>query len=115
MSISILKSKIDESVLYQADIQAYENTWTHQRRKRRMEKRLADCKRQKTNDCCLHVESDDERVDHHLEASLKAKPLFAATLVLRKTDNTISIDMLHLDGNRDNSHQVFQFLKNRFI
>jgi len=115
LSISVLKSKIDESVLYQADIQAYENTWTHQRRKRRMEKRLADCKRQKTNDSCSHIVSDDERTDQNLDTTLKAKPLFVATLVLRKTDNTIVIDMLHLDGNRDNSHQVFQFLKNRFI
>jgi len=110
-----LQSKIDESVLYQADIQAYENTWTHQRRKRRMEKRLADCKRQKTNDGCSLIASDDERVDQNLETTVNAKPLFAATLVLRKSDNTILIDMLHLDGNRDNSYQVFQFFKNRFI
>lgn len=115
MSISVLKSKIDESVLYQADIQAYENTWTHQRRKRRMEKRLAGCKRQKTNDSGSHIVSDDERTDKNLDTTLNSKPLFVATLVLRKTDNTIVIDMLHLDGNRDNSHQVFQFLKNRFI
>jgi len=110
-----LQSKIDESVLYQADIQAYENTWTHQRRKRRMEKRLADCKRQKTNYGCSLIASDDERVDQNLETTVNAKPLFAATLVLRQSDNTISIDMLHLDGNRDNSYQVFQFFKNRFI
>ncbi|XP_001948397.1 U6 small nuclear RNA (adenine-(43)-N(6))-methyltransferase [Acyrthosiphon pisum] len=115
LSISKLQSKISENVLYQADIQAYENTWTHQRRKRRMEKRLADCKRQKTNDSCLLIASDDERVDQHLETTVNAKPLFAATLVLRKSDNTILIDMLHLDGNRDNSYQVFQFFKNRFI
>jgi len=80
-----------------------------------MEKRLADCKRQKTNDSCLHIASDDERVDQHSETTVNAKPLFVATLVLRKTDTTILIDMLHLDGNRDNSYQVFQFFKNRFI
>lgn len=80
-----------------------------------MEKRLADCKRQKTNDGCSLIASDDERVDQNLETTVNAKPLFAATLVLRQSDNTISIDMLHLDGNRDNSYQVFQFFKNRFI
>lgn len=115
MSAAILKSKSDKNVLYQADIQAYENTWTHQRRKRRMEKRLADSKRQKINDNCLHIESDEEKVDQHLETTVNAKRLFSATLVLRKTDNSIFLDMLHLDGNRDNSYQVFQFFKNRFI
>ncbi|XP_026808384.1 U6 small nuclear RNA (adenine-(43)-N(6))-methyltransferase [Rhopalosiphum maidis] len=115
LSIATLKSKSDENVLYQADIQAYENTWTHQRRKRRLEKRLADIKRQKTNDNCLHIESDDEKADQHLETTVNAKPLFSATVVLRKTDNSICIDMLHMYGNRDNSYQVFQFFKNRFI
>jgi len=115
LSTAILKSKSDENVLYQADIQAYENTWTHQRRKRRMEKRLADSKRQKTNDNYLHVESDEEKVDQHLETTVNAKRLFSATLVLRETDNSIFLDMLHLDGNRDNSYQVFQFFKNKFI
>lgn len=116
MSISILKSKNDANVLYQADIRAYENTWTHQRQKRRrMEKRLADCKRQKTDDGCLHIESDDEKSEQHLETKMNVKPLFVATLVLRKTDDNIFIDMLHLDGNRDKSYQVFQFFKNRFI
>ncbi|KAF0753513.1 U6 small nuclear RNA (adenine-(43)-N(6))-methyltransferase [Aphis craccivora] len=89
LSTAILKSKSDENVLYQADIQAYENTWTHQRRKRRMEKRLADSKRQKTNDNCLHVESDEEKVDQHLETTVNAKRLFSATLFF----NSLRIDL----------------------
>lgn len=106
----MLKSIEDENILYQTDIRAYENTWTHQRRKRRMEQRIADMKRLKTN------ESDDEKVESHMEESTgNAKALFSATLVLRKTDNIIWIDMLHLDGNRENSNQVFQFFKNKFV
>jgi hypothetical protein len=114
MSISLLKSEKDENILFQADIKAYENTWTHQRRKRRMEQKSNDNKRQKTNDN-LSNESDDEKVEQNLETSANINALFAATLVLRKTDDTLWIDMLHLDGNRDNSYQLFQFLKNRFV
>lgn len=106
----MLKSIEDDDVLYQTDIKAYENTWTHQRRKRRMEQRLADMKRQKPNNN-LPSESDDEKI----ESAANTKALFAATLVLRKTDNIIWIDMLHLDGNRENSNQVFQFFKNKFV
>lgn len=114
MSISLLKSKKDENTLYQADIKAYENTWTHQRRKRRLEQKSTDNKRQKTDENLPH-ESDDERVEQDLKTTANANALFTATLVLRKTDDTIWIDMLHLDGNRDNSYQLFQFLKNRFV
>lgn len=114
MSVSLLKSEKDENILFQADIKAYENTWTHQRRKRRMEQQSTDNKRQKTNDNS-HTESDEKNVEQNLETSADVKALFAATLVLRKTDDTLWIDMLHLDGNRDNSYQLFQFLKNRFV
>lgn len=112
----MLKSKKDENVLYQADIKAYEDTWTHNtnRRKRRMEQRLADTKRQKFDDA-LHNKLDDERDKQHLETTANVKALFSATLVLRKTDRTIWIDMLHLDGNKNITFQVFQFFKNRFI
>lgn len=110
----MLKSKKDENVLFQADIKAYEDTWTHNtsRRKRRMEQRLADSKRQKSDDV-LHNKLNDKRVDSTTAANATA--LFFATLVLRKRDNTIWIDMLHLDGNKNISYQVFQFFKNRFI
>lgn len=115
MATSTLKSKKNENILYQADIKAYENTWTHQRRKRRMEQRLADSKRKKSDDN-IPNESDEERVESHLETTSFSRALFSATLVLRKTDdNNIWIDMLHLDGNRDNSYQVFQFFKNKFV
>lgn len=43
------------------------------------------------------------------------KALFTATLVLRNTDDTIWIDMMHLDGSKENVHQVFQFFKNNLI
>jgi len=109
----MLKSAKNENILYQADIKAYENTWTNHRRKRRLEQRLADSKRQKTDDS-LHNISVNEKVEH-TETTSNAIALFSATLVLRKKDNSIWMDMLHLDGNKDNSHQVFQFLKNRFI
>lgn len=108
----MLKSKIDESILYQADVKAYENTWTHQRRKRRKEQRIADNKRQKTNDD--NLKNDVTNTDEQ-QNTMNTEALFSATIVLRKTNNTIWIDMLHLDGNRDNSYQVFQFFKNRFI
>lgn len=107
----MLKSKSDENVLYQADVKAYQNTWTHQRRKRRKEQRIADNKRQKTND---YLQNDNTDMDE-VQITANTKPLFAATLVLRKTNDKIWIDMLHLDGNRDNSYQVFQFFKNRFV
>ncbi|VVC31765.1 Ribosomal RNA large subunit methyltransferase F-like,Methyltransferase-like protein 16,S-adenosyl-L- [Cinara cedri] len=111
LSISMLKSKTDENVLYQADVKAYENTWTHQRRKRRKEQRIADNKRQKMSD---NLHNDEPDMEEQL-ITANAEPLFAATIVLRKTNNTIWIDMLHLDGNRNNSYQVFQFFKNRFV
>lgn len=114
MTTSVFKSQKDKDVLYQVDIKAYENTWTHQRRKRRMEQRQANSKRQKSDDN-LKIKLDDECVEQNLETNVKPNSLFAATIVLRKTDNTIWVDMLHLDGNRDNSHQVFQFFKNRFV
>lgn len=79
-----------------------------------MEQRLADTKRQKS-DNALPNKLDDERVKQHLETTVNAKALFSATLVLRKTDRTIWIDMLHLDGNKNISYQVFQFFKNKFI
>lgn len=79
-----------------------------------MEQRLADTKRQKS-DNALPNKLDDERVKQHLETTANAKALFSATLVLRKTDRTIWIDMLHLDGNKNISYQVFQFFKNKFI
>lgn len=115
MSVSLLKSKTDVNTLFQADIKAYENTWTHQRRKRRMKQKSTDNKRQKTDDNIHNECNDDERVEQNSETATDPKPLFAATLVLRKTDGTIWIDMLHLDGNRDNSYQLFQFFKNRFV
>lgn len=115
MSISMIKSIDDEKVLYQADIKAYKNTWTHQRRKRRMEQRLTDNKRQKTDDN-LPQKSDEERVEGDSETTSFSSALFSATIVLRKTDdNNIWIDMLHLDGSRDSSHQLFQFFKNKFV
>lgn len=77
-----------------------------------MEQRLAN-KRQKTDDNFLH-KSNDERVEQCPESTANTKALFSATLVLRKTENTIIIDILHLDGNKENLNQVFQFFKNRF-
>lgn len=113
MSASILKSEKNENTLYQADIKAYENTWTNHRRKRRLEQRLADGKRQKTDDS-LQNKSVNERVEH-TETTSNSKALFSATLVLRKKDDSFWMDMLYLDGNKDNFYQVFQFLKNRYI
>lgn len=43
------------------------------------------------------------------------KALFTATLILRNEDDTIWIDILHLDGSKENVHQVFQFFKNNLI
>lgn len=117
----MLKPQSNENILYQADVKAYEDTWTHQRRKRRMEQRITDNKHQKTNN---NLKNDKTDMDNTINANdntdeqqitANAKALFTATLVLRKTNNTIWIDMLHLGGNRDSSYQVFQFFKNRFV
>jgi len=114
--VSTLNSKTDKRFLYQADIKSYENTWAHHRRKRRMEQISSNRKRQKTDDA-LHVAKSDNEMDEppHSETATNSKPLFVATLVLRKTNNTIWIDMLHLDGNKDNLCQVLQYFKNRFV
>lgn len=98
-------------ILFQADIKAFENTWHHQRRKRRMEQRSTD-KRPKiennlTDKSVVDIyQSSDSCVDNK-------NILFEATLVLRTNDN-IWIDLLHLKGDRNNSYQVFQLLKNLF-
>lgn len=75
-----------------------------------MEQRLSDSKRHKADDD-LPTELDDKTSS----VTLNAEVLFVATLVLRKSNNTVWLDMLHVDGNRDSSHQVFQFFKNRFV
>ncbi|XP_050522910.1 U6 small nuclear RNA (adenine-(43)-N(6))-methyltransferase isoform X2 [Daktulosphaira vitifoliae] len=102
----LLKNK---DILYQADIKAFENTWHHQRRKRRMEQRLTDKRQKKENN--MYNESEfNQSSEPHKD---NKKILFEATLVLRTNDN-IWIDMLHLNGDRNNSYQVFQLLKNLF-
>lgn len=119
----MLKSEKNENVLFQADIKAYENTWTNYRRKRRLEQRIANNKRQKM-DNNEHNKSDNKRtedselniqIEHAETATTNTKAIFSATLVLRKEGSIIWINMLHLDGSKDKSYQVFQFLKNRFI
>lgn len=114
--VSTLNSKSNkEKFLYQADIKGYENTWAHYRRKRRMEQISSNRKRQKTDDTLNIAKSDNEMDEPRSEMATNSKPLFVATLVLRKTNNTIWIDMLHLDGNKDNLCQVLQYFKNRFV
>lgn len=116
--VSVLKSTADKRFLYRADVKCYENTWAHHRRKRRMEQISSNRKRQKTDDALCDDKSDNEKVEEQrLEetTATNSKPLFIATLALRQTDNTIWIDMLHLDGNKDNLCQVLQYFKNRFV
>ncbi|XP_050440218.1 U6 small nuclear RNA (adenine-(43)-N(6))-methyltransferase [Adelges cooleyi] len=114
LAIVPCKTPTNKDTLFQADVKAYENTWVHQRRKRRMEQRTIDNKRQKLQESTPE-DSYNVVCAQPSETNVNNKTfLFDATFLLRKSNDKIWVDMLHVNGNRDNSHQVFQYLKNRF-
>ncbi|KAL4718399.1 hypothetical protein ACJJTC_000139 [Scirpophaga incertulas] len=109
-------------------IVAYKNTWSHQRRKRRILKRI-EAKRIKLNssseDNCVnvdqqHVNNNDEECTEvtivKQEDAEEKSPIINARMAVVERNSVITLQLVYIDGSsgKDGLHQILQYIKNNW-
>lgn len=111
-------------------LSALSNTWSHQRRKRRLMLRLeAQSKKNKINtedakmtDLDQSESSEMSKIETHnnnednTETSRDREPILEAFLKVFKKDNIILLEIEYLSGDagKEGLHQIVQYIKNNW-
>lgn len=108
--MSFVEEQISEQHIF--TIKAYENTWSHQRRKNRLKKQEQVEKGDKEDET---VSSKKLKLENEHPQDVSLKSLLVECLISLKQENEIIVlEMSWLSGSKESVHQIFQFIKNNW-
>ncbi|KAL0272410.1 UNVERIFIED_CONTAM: hypothetical protein PYX00_005388 [Menopon gallinae] len=114
LKVSFVQEEISSQKVF--TLKAYENTWSHQRRKNRLKKQEQANKADKEDGEEEEVTSSKKpKLENKDTEDVSNKPvLVECLLTLKQEDDMILLEMSWLSGNKESVHQIFQFIKNNW-
>ncbi|KAK6625390.1 hypothetical protein RUM43_005687 [Polyplax serrata] len=116
LEISFKEEKSDCTAL---SFKAYKNTWSHTRRKKRLQARQKETGKEIEEKCDAEKLDDHEgplskrmKLNSDSVSSLDSCPIVEGFILLKQHDTSYALEMTWLSGNKECLHQIFQYFKN---